>query len=222
VDLPATYATARAGLTSLVIGLDPDLPVPGTPGWSAHDVVAHVAGVAQDVATGNLAGAPGDAWTRAQVERGSALSVAELIAGWKAAAPAVEEALRANPLAASNVVFDTLTHLDDVREGADVVDTSAEHHLLVLKTFARHIAGGRIAAAGLPALQLVCADTGDSAVAGAGDPGATVTGTRYELVRVLSGRRTRDAALALSWSGDPAPYLEHLPLFAWAGEHAGG
>lgn len=61
----------RERVTALARELTPDheaVPVPACPGWTAHDVLAHLAGVAADATSGNLAGAPGPAWTAAQVD----------------------------------------------------------------------------------------------------------------------------------------------------------
>ena len=71
VDLGVLYRAARERISALVSepGIDPLLVVPATPAWNVHDVVAHVSGIAVDGTTGNMAGAPGDEWTAAQVAR---------------------------------------------------------------------------------------------------------------------------------------------------------
>ncbi len=46
---------------------------------------------------------------------------------------------------------------------------------------------------------------GQERVLGEGDPAATVTADRFELVRMFGGRRSRAQILAASWSGDPTP-----------------
>jgi hypothetical protein len=74
--------------------------VPATPEWTVHDVLAHLAGVTQDAATGNMAGAPGDAWTAAQVARGASVSDGDLLALWAEHAP-VLEGLLSSPHGAS-------------------------------------------------------------------------------------------------------------------------
>jgi hypothetical protein len=46
---------------------------------------------------------------------------------------------------------------------------------------------------------------------GGGDQlGATISADRYELVRVLAGRRTRERILDMDWDGDPTPFLDVL------------
>jgi len=67
IDLGETYKAARERISRLVTGdnIDPTLPVAATPEWTVHCVVAHVAGIAVDASTGNMEGAPGEAWTAA-------------------------------------------------------------------------------------------------------------------------------------------------------------
>ena len=80
VDRGARYDAARQRIAALVGGdVAPGTRVPATPGWSVHDVVAHLAGVARDALTGNMEAAPGDAWTAAQVARSVGVPIAELL-----------------------------------------------------------------------------------------------------------------------------------------------
>jgi len=44
-------------------------------------------------------------------------------------------------------------------------------------------------------------------VAGEGAPAATVTASRFELFRALSGRRAPEQVRALQWVGDPEPFV---------------
>jgi hypothetical protein len=69
----------------------------------------------------------------------------------------------------------------------------------------------RLRALGLPALELRY--DGKERTLGEGPPAASVTAERWELLRVLAGRRSRDQIAALDWSGDPAPYLPLLPAY---------
>jgi hypothetical protein len=48
---------------------------------------------------------------------------------------------------------------------------------------------------------------------GDSEVGATVRATRFDFVRTLASRRTREQILALDWSGDPEPYLSVLPEY---------
>jgi hypothetical protein len=48
---------------------------------------------------------------------------------------------------------------------------------------------------------------------GQSDPAVTLTGDRYELLRALSGRRSRPQIEAMDWEGDPEPYLGLVPAY---------
>ncbi len=58
-DLGELYAASRNRISDLVLSSPPGAganPCPATPGWTVHDVVAHLRGVTEDVRTGNLDG----------------------------------------------------------------------------------------------------------------------------------------------------------------------
>jgi len=48
---------------------------------------------------------------------------------------------------------------------------------------------------------------------GEGALGATLTASRWELLRVVAGRRSRAQIAVLDWIGDPEPYLALLPAY---------
>ncbi len=115
VDLGAAYRAARLRIAELVSDDVGELAVAATPEWNLHDVVAHVTGIVDDATSGNMDGAPGDAWTAAQVLRGQGRTVAEMVSVWHEKAPLVEMTL-SSPDGASraNAVFDIHTHECDL------------------------------------------------------------------------------------------------------------
>jgi uncharacterized protein (TIGR03083 family) len=54
-------------------------PVPACSGWRVRDVIAHLSGLATDIAAGNVDGAATDAWTAAQVDARRDLSLGDLL-----------------------------------------------------------------------------------------------------------------------------------------------
>ena len=81
-----------------------------------RDVVAHLVGVANDVAAGNVTDAPGDRWAAAHVERGRSRSIGELLHDWDDAGAVLETLLAAGPPELGRmVVGDVTTHELDVR-----------------------------------------------------------------------------------------------------------
>jgi hypothetical protein len=69
----------------------------------------------------------------------------------------------------------------------------------------------RLRALGLPALTLRY--DGKERTVGEGPSAAALTADRWELVRVLAGRRSRAQIERLEWDGDATPYLALLPTY---------
>lgn len=193
-DLGALYRASRLRVGELVSGADPATEVPATPGWSVHDVVAHLAGLAEDVADDNMGAAPSPEWTAAHVERGRAKTVAQLLAQWDGHAPGLEAALSsADGAASSAALVDVNTHEADLRHALGLPPAPDPAFLAWAAPLMRMIFAG--------------------AVEGAGLPPVTVEATDCEWIRSRLGRRTRAEAAALGWSADPEPYLEAWFMF---------
>jgi hypothetical protein len=63
----------------------------------------------------------------------------------------------------------------------------------------------------MPAVQV---NAGDKTwVAGNGDPQVSVSAEPFEILRSLTGRRTREQVRALDWSGDPEPFLDLFSMY---------
>lgn len=207
------YADTRQRVVALVRDLDDERaarPTPACPGWTVRDVVAHVAGVAADVAADRLDGAPGPEWTARHVTERAGRSTAELLVEWEEHGPAVE-AFVAAKTGIVPFVMDVVTHEQDIRAalgepaalGSVGFDYGLQGFVLALDY--------RLKKQGLPAL---CLRAGDEEwTVGEGDPGATVTTTPLELFRALSGRRSAAQVRAYQWDGDPEPYLPVLSPF---------
>jgi hypothetical protein len=117
---------------------------------------------------------------------------------------------------AAVLVTDLVVHDQDVRGAfgrGRAPDGPAS--ALALATYAFGV-DYRIRQLGLPAFGLC---TGPKLrVLGQGQPAATVSADRFELVRALAGRRSRAQILALSWEGDPGPYVGILPAYGERGD----
>lgn len=211
MELGERYLGARERVRGLVADLDDAgwaTDVPGCPGWTVHDVVAHLVGITDDGLTGNMDGAPGPAWTAAQVAKRSGADSASMLAEWDANAAPFADAVTAFGIVPP--VIDLLTHEQDLRgalgrPGADEGDLAWVTGALLDRL------GGRIASAGLPALRVRTPE--GERVLGEGPPAVTLTTTRLELFRASLGRRSETQVRALAWEGDPDPYLGHLGIF---------
>ncbi len=212
IDVGLQYAACRERITALVAGLSPQqaqTPVAACPGWSVHDVVAHLTGSVADVLGGRMDGIGSETWTAAQVEARAGIPIDEMVAEWSEISPRFEDGLRAvgGPMAALGVA-DIWHHEQDLRGALGVEgghDPVAEH--TAIEGYAPQ-AGAAWTAEGRAPLRIVAGDT--TVQSADGEPGATVTGPPYELARALAGRRTEAQLRALAWDGDAETYIATL------------
>jgi len=192
-----SYQELRVRVTELVRETDPevlDRPAPATPEWRVRDVVAHLAGVTDDVVNGRMEGIASDEWTAAQVDKRRDLSVDEILADWEEWSPGFEQLLAAGPMEITGqALYDAVTHEHDIRHAVGrpgARDSKAINDgwdwLVAVRT-----------ARGAPPIRFVT-EQGEQ-VSGAGDPVLTVRASRFELVRATTGRRTREEIDAYLW-----------------------
>ena len=168
--------------------------MPATPEWNLHDVVAHLCGVAGDVASGNTEGAATAPWTAAQVERGRGKSVANLLDEWAAGATGFEAFLSSpNGSKAGAAVVDVHAHETDIRVALGLAPEVPDEVLSWIAVMMRQGFDAQVATAGLPPVTIDVSD--------------------FELFRARLGRRTSEQVSAFGWSADPAPYLDTFFLF---------
>jgi len=218
VPLSRLYQQTRTRFSDFVLGLPPASwasAVPATPGWSVRDVVAHVTGVAQDMALRKVpAAGPTPEWTAGHVERGRDSSVPELLVTWANASPGVEALLDARPIWPT--VLDAGAHELDVR-GA-VGDTGARDSETVLVGSKVLLRGLSVDRPLLVRTEHSQARVGPPTQDGEPDQPVTLTTTAFEVVRWRLGRRSRRQLAAMDWSADPEPFLDHLCVFGPAAD----
>ena len=214
-EIAEHYEASHQRIVELVRSLSGDqvaTPVPGTPAWDVHDVLAHLAAIPTDALAGRITGIPTDEFTAEQIATRKAATVEDLIDEWTANMPTMLEVARAG-LVPPNLAVDAITHEQDIRGAVDAgrVPDAAAIRLSVGLYFRGFAAG--IKKRGAPALRVCASDADFDKVAGEGDAAATLRASEYELFRTLAGRRGRDAVLGLEWDGDPSPYLDCLNVF---------
>ncbi|MFN2595509.1 MAG: maleylpyruvate isomerase family mycothiol-dependent enzyme [Actinomycetota bacterium] len=200
-----------------------DKKVPACPDWSVKDLFAHLVGIGEDTAGMNVDAAGSSEWTQSQVERRGDKSVKEIDDEWEQLAPKIAGVMDAIPQGrASALIGDLVTHELDMLGALGAKGGPGEQALLVaLERYVKYF-GKRVKDAGLPPVTIQT-DDGHSWVAGKGEPGITLTGSKIDLLRTLTGRRTQQEIKQLNWSGDPTPYMSlisnygmpQVPLQEW-------
>ena len=107
------YRESQGRVRALVNNQNADVPVPACPGWTVKDVVAHLAGVFDDIQRGNLEDATTDAWTAAQVEKRRDRSLSNIGADWHVQVHTHPHVFIGNYV--QHLVADMLCHEFDIR-----------------------------------------------------------------------------------------------------------
>ena len=213
------YTTAYRTSTERVAELIEQIPeekltimVPACPEWSVKDLIAHFAGVAGDVATGNLAAVGSEEWTSAQIAARKETPVGEILEEFRTQAAQLAGAIEhLHPAIAGMMLGDLVTHEHDLRGAiGEHGERDSEGVAAATYTYVRRL-GRRLRDAELPTL-LVVGSSGRWP-AGKDEPQATVTADDFELLRALTGRRTDDEIRGLEWDGDPETFLPHFSMY---------
>jgi len=206
-DLTILYRESRHRITELVSGLDADeaaAPAPACPGWTVHDVIAHLCGVVEDAQAGRLTGPPPPEMTAAEVARHREDATVDLLATWADLAAPFETAIGNE--GTWPAVIDVVTHEHDIRGALgrpgdrDTTGVKRSAHTLVryLRTSA----------------PLTVTVDGTDVVTGPEGAGTLrLDTTSFEALRFRMGRRSRAQLRAMGWSGDPSAILDELVVF---------
>lgn len=197
-DWGELYREHVAAVSALARELSDDelaMTVPGTPAWTVHDVIAHLAGVAADGVTGRMDGAPTPEWTARHVGERAGLPVVDLAAELESHQDAIAAATVDNPR--PGVVWDIAVHHADLHEALGKGAPPERFWLPVVEAVAPMRLG-----------EVPVSVTAGDTTYGAGDPGTGAAEvTPYELFRALFSRRSRGQMAA--W-GSPALTPEQL------------
>jgi uncharacterized protein (TIGR03083 family) len=195
------YAGCRRRMSELVVSLDAprtSCPVQACPGWSVHDVVAHVTGVVDDAMAGRLDGVATEPWTDAQVRARRSTPTADVVAEWNDKAPSFEGLLDPAGDMGRQAVTDVVTHEHDIR-GA--LGQPGGRHSDAVRIGFEFVANGMVRVALEHGVALVV-ECDDGSVFGAGRGEVVLRGERFELLRAMSGRRSVAQLRALEIEGD--------------------
>ncbi len=177
-DIERNYLAAQRSFVAFARGLSAEdwaAPVPCCPGWTARDVLSHVAGIPDDVFAGRIDGVATDPWTAAQVERNRSLGVEELLGRWDGQAAQFAELMQS--LDQHRPPIDCHAHEHDIRHALDRPG-NRDSEIIV--------------------------DAATAMLASLRDEGVELRGvTSFEVFRSRLGRRSRAQVEAYDWVGEP-------------------
>jgi uncharacterized protein (TIGR03083 family) len=207
----ATYGECRRQVLSLVDGVDEaaaGTPVRACPGWSVHDVISHLTGIADDVLAGRMAGLGSPAWTAAQVEARRGKPLEAVCSEWLQLSERFEQLLEDQPELALAAAADAVIHEHDIRHA---LGQPGDPNSAGIRATARRYAelfAKRTSEAGRGEVG-VSTTEGDTLVE-VSQPVITVEGPAFDLLLALTGRCSKDDVLALRWSRDPSDVLAYM------------
>jgi uncharacterized protein (TIGR03083 family) len=203
--LSAGYEATRARIVELVATADLAAPVPACPGWRVRDVVAHLAGLAEAVASGERPGPDRQAWLdELRIERRS-VPVPDLVERWHAAAPGVAQAIDEG---AHGLFVDVVVHEHDIRAALGVPGSRGAPEVRAVVQLQLESLGALLKRGGLGALVI---DAGPVTwTSHFARRGCTLRADPWEASRLLASRRTPDEILARVAAGDAGPYVAVL------------
>lgn len=222
LDVGAAYQETRTRIIECVEGLTPsqwEQTVPHCPDWTVREVLAHLAGVADDGINGNMDGVASEPWTAAQVAKRADVSGPEIVAEWQFSGPFVDARATEAGLTLAQLLFDTVTHEHDIRFALDAPGARDSDAMLVALAFASRVLPVGATNAGI-GLQVLVPDPFGTGVAHAIPSVAsakslrplTLQTTVFDFVRMTASRRSAEQIRAMDWSDDPTPILSLLPF----------
>lgn len=213
-DLSDAYHATRERIGGLARSLDGaalGTRVPACPDWDVHDLLAHVSGIPEAIAAGDLPTGDQQAWLDGLVEQRKGVPVEELLNRWAGCADATSALIDGG---VDLLLIDVVCHEHDLRgavgrpgeRGAPEVRAIVQSQLDALVPAMKERSLGA----------LVVDAEGIQWASHLAKPGCTLRIDPWEASRVLESRRTAEEIRALPHSGDVEPFIEiiagHLPL----------
>jgi uncharacterized protein (TIGR03083 family) len=173
-----------------------------------HDLLAHLVGVAADVAAGRREGAPGPEWTARQVAERRDRPVPDLVEEWQRASAVIEPGLMEAPTG-PNPVLDIVCHEGDLCEALGRPRPPRNGWLPVLEILVGWL-GRRLKQ---PGTLVIRDETGAEWTFGSGAPDTTLRVDGYELLRGMYSRRSQRQIAGWDWTPAPAERLHRFGAF---------
>jgi uncharacterized protein (TIGR03083 family) len=204
--LELTYRAARTRMRDLAATLSDEqlsAPVPATPRWTVHELLAHLVGGAADAVSGRLDGVTSDQWTARHVAERRNNSIGELMAEWDRVGPAVDATVTDAQLFGPNLAADMICHEADLREALRLPRLDREHWQPFLEVMMLYLHTRLRRTTTL----LIRDDLGRQWSCGSGEPATVLRADGYELLRAGYSRRSRRQIAAWDWAPTPIPHM---------------
>lgn len=200
-----SYQRIRQDVCALLAAGGGNPTVPSCPEWTVRDLVAHLVGSAA-LAIGRLSG-----WPTTHPSSSTGMSLPDLLAAWESLGAEVDLLLAdRGGRAGTLLVADAFTHELDIRYALGLEPPGANPAFAATFDVLANGFAASVTAHRLPALRLSTGTT--QWTVGDGEPAATLTADRYDLMRALAGRRAPGQITAMNWNRDSHRWL---PAFAW-------
>jgi uncharacterized protein (TIGR03083 family) len=214
LDLGADYRTAREDVAALVRALGPEqlaAPVPACPGWTVHDVVSHLTGMATDAVNGRLSGMPEPSQTEAQVAERAGSPTSIVLREWERTASQYEVVLSKSSSSSVSAVVGVVVHEQDIRGALGLPGNRDSPIIAAALSRNLEVFASKVESAGLTGVVFI---EGADVVAGLPAAPITYRASRFEIFRAVFGRRSRpQIERRFSGTEDPSPYVPLLCVF---------
>jgi uncharacterized protein (TIGR03083 family) len=221
----------RVRVTDLLRSVPPadlDAIAPATPEWRVRDLAAHLAGVCDDGLHGNLGSVPSggpdlvigvddveavNSWTDVQVTKRADWPIEQVLDNWAELAEQIEATMNALHPAIGQMLADAVTHEHDIRGGLGQPDARDSAAMVIAGDWLLRLMS-KLLGPGIEGT-LRIEHEGGTVDIGTGEPVTTLRTTRFEILRVVTGRRSMEQMRAMDWNGplDPSVLIVAPTLY---------
>jgi hypothetical protein len=142
-------------------------------------------------------------WTDAQVAKRAEWPIDQVLDDWAEHAARIEPGMNALHPAIGQMVADAVTHEHDIRGGLGTPGARESAAMVTAVNWALRLLGMRLEAEGLGTLLIE--HEGGVVELGSGEPVTRLVTTRFEIARVVTGRRSMKQIHEMRWDGPLDP-----------------
>jgi len=197
---PAVVDRLLALATTLSESQQAAIPMP-TPDWTVVDTYRHLAGATADFLDGRLDGAGTPDWTAAHVSARAGRSLSEVCEEWADRAPELTARMTADPTLFPRLAVGFWIHEQDIRVAVGIGPLRDDRHVAAMAHAMLDSRAQPYEDSGAPTLRVLAPDQSVDVVVGKGEPALTVRTDAFELLRMVTSRRSLTQWLGADWTG---------------------